>query len=226
MYTTDNATWTMLVEGNAEEVKVLSDGTIMASVDGMLYIGTTEEMTCHSTTGNNPTLNEDGEIIAIPTAAGLLDIAYAPSNENVMYASCINTSGLHSGIYVSYNKGNTWELALPSVTANILSNYLYGYIKTTNGSSSVVGSGLYNHGIVVDPNDEGRLYILGYYLWKLEKPETFAGYYLTETWRPALMHQERNLLRTARHKVTPDGVARVEIVHRNDVASASFRGKA
>ena len=179
-YTTDKgATWTMLVEGKAEEVKVLSDGTIMASVDGMLYIGTTDEMICHSTTGNNPTLNEDGEIIAIPAAAGLLDIAFAPTNENVMYASCVNASGVHAGIYVSYDKGATWEVALPSVTTNILSNNLYGYFGGDNGTT-LIGRGLINHGIVVDPNDEGRLYILGYYLWKLEKPETFGGYYLTE----------------------------------------------
>ena len=164
------------LEGNAVEVKTLSDGTVMASVDGALYIGKIGQLVCHSVNGTNPTYDTLNQIIALPTAAGLLDIAFAPTNENVMYASCINTNGLHSGIYVSYNKGNTWEVALPAVTSNILSNNVYGYI---NGAS-VVGCGLYNHGIVVDPNDEGRLYILGYYLWKLEKPQTFGGYYLCE----------------------------------------------
>ena len=166
-YSTDEgATWTTLVEGNAIQVRVLSDGTVMASVDGELYLGTTDEMTSHSTSGNNPTYNEEGAIIAIPTAAGLLDIAVAPTNENVMYASCVNASGVHSGIYVSYDKGETWAIALPAVTANIGNNNVYG------------GFGLNNHGIVVDPNYEGRLYILGYYLWEIEKPASTSGYYL------------------------------------------------
>ena len=155
------------LEGNAIEVKALSDGTIMASVDGALYIGKVNELVCHSVAGNNPTLDDFDNIIAIPTAAGLLDITFAPQNENIMFASCINASGVHTGIYVSYNKGNTWEVALPAVTANI-GNNVYG------------GFGLYNHGIVVDPEDEGRLFILGYYLWKLEKPITGTGYYLCE----------------------------------------------
>ena len=156
------ATWTTLLEGVAKEVKVLSDGTIMASVDGQLFIGKEDNLVCHSTTGNNMS----GDTL-LPKAAGLLDIAFAPSNEDVMYASCINGNGAHTGIYVSYNKGANWEVALPAVTQS-MGNNVYG------------GYGLYNHGIVVDPKNEGRLYILGYYLWKIEKPETFGGYYLCE----------------------------------------------
>ena len=86
--------------------------------------------------------------------------------ENVMYASCVNASGAHTGIYVSYNKGQNWAVALPAVGQN-LGNNVYG------------GYGLYNHGIVVDPENEGRLFILGYYLWKIEKPGT-TGYYPCE----------------------------------------------
>ena len=178
------------LEGNAVEVKALSDGTIMASVDGMLYIGKINEMVRHSTSGANPTLDSLNQIIAIPAAAGLLDIAFAPSNENVMYASCVNASGVHAGIYVSYNKGNTWEIALPAVTASIGSNNVYG------------GYGLYNHGIVVDPADEGRLFITGYYLWKLEKPQTFAGYYLCEQVSGLSMYMLDDYLHVGLHAMT------------------------
>lgn len=158
------ATWTTLLEGVAMQVETLSDGTIMASVDGQLFIGTKANMVNHSTTGSNMS----GDTL-LPTADGLLDIAFAPTNENVMYASCVNASGICSGIYVSYNKGANWTVALPAVTTTpALGNNVYG------------GYGLYNHGIMVDPNDEGRLFILGYYLWMIEKPETFSGYYLCE----------------------------------------------
>ena len=168
-YTTDKgATWTTLLEGNAMEVKTLSDGTIMASVDGMLYIGTVDDMVCHSTTGSSMS----GDTL-LPKAAGLLDIAYGEQKQEdggkeiVMYASCVNANGVHTGIYVSYNEGANWEVALPAV-GNGLGNNVYG------------GYGLYNHGIVVDPNDNGRLFILGYYLWKIEKPANYGGYYLCE----------------------------------------------
>ena len=163
MYTTDKgATWTTLIEGNAAEVKILSDGTIMASVDGQLYIGTVDNMVCHSGTG----ANMSGDTL-LPKATGLLDIAFAPSNENVMYASCVKDNGTHTGIYVSYNKGANWTVALPAVGSGLGNNVYSGY-------------GMYNHGIMVDPNDEGRLFILGYYLWKIEKPASGTGYYLCE----------------------------------------------
>ena len=181
-YTTDKgATWTTLLEGNAMEVKTLSDGTIMASVDGMLYIGTVDDMVCHSTTGNNMS----GDTL-LPKAAGLLDIAFAPTNENVMYASCVNANGIHTGIYVSYNKGANWEVALPAV-GNGLGNNVYG------------GYGLYNHGIVVDPNDEGRLFILGYYLWKIEKPANYVGYYLCEEVTGLSMYMLEDYLHVGLH---------------------------
>lgn len=170
--------WTMLVEGNAIEVEALNDGTVMASVDGQLYLGTVEEMECRSNTGTSATYASPGSdtIIALPKAAGLLDIAIAPSNNDVMYASCVNGSGVHAGIYVSYDKGTNWFLILPAVTANLGTNNVYSGVV----GSSYTGFGLYNHGMVVDPNDEGRLFILGYYLWKLEKPTTTNGYYLAE----------------------------------------------
>ena len=183
-YTTDKgATWETLLEGVAMEVKTLSDGTVMASVDGMLYIGTVDNMVCHSTTGSSMS----GDTL-LPKAAGLLDIAYAPSNEDVMYASCINGNGVHTGIYVSYNKGANWAVALPAVTTNPdLGNNVYG------------GYGLYNHGIVVDPSDEGRLYILGYYLWKIEKPENYVGYYLCEEVTGLSMYMLEDYLHVGLH---------------------------
>lgn len=180
------ATWTTLVEGEAMAVKTLSDGTIMASVDGQLYLGTAETLTCHSSDGSTPTYDDNNNIIALPKAAGLLDIAFAPSNEEVMYASCVNASGVHTGIYVSYNGGETWAVALPAVGQN-LGNNVYG------------GYGLYNHGIVVDPADEGRLFILGYYLWKIEKSATGVGYYLCEEVSGQSMYMLPNYLHVGLH---------------------------
>ena len=162
MYSTDKgATWETLLEGVAMQVKATTDGIIAASVDGKMYIGEPNNLVCHS--GNGNSLSGD---TLLPKAAGLMDIAIAPSNNNVIYAACIGTDGVHTGVFVSFDKGDHWAIALPNVTAS-LGNNIYG------------GYGLYNHGIVVDPSDEGRVFVLGYYLWKLEQAET-GGYYLCE----------------------------------------------
>lgn len=162
MYSTDKgATWATAVAGKAVSVKVAADKTIVAAVEGAVYIGTDiENLVNHSGTSGNL----QGDTL-LPKAAGMLDIAIAPSNNDVIYAACIDNNGNHSGVFVSYNKGANWRVALPSVTLN-QGHALYG------------GFGLYNHCIVVDPNNEGILYVLGYYLWSLEKPATGNGYYI------------------------------------------------
>ena len=159
-YSTDKGqTWASAVSGQAVSVKAASDGTIVAAIDGKVYVGRkVTEMVCHSSDG---TMQGD---TLLPMAAGMLDIAVAPSNPNVIYAGCIDANGNHSGIYVSTNKGANWSVALPSVTSN-------------QGHSLYGGFGLYNHGLVVDPEDENVVYVLGYYLWSLTKPAS-DGYYI------------------------------------------------
>ena len=139
MYSNDKGqTWAVAVEGKAVAVKVAKDNTIVAGIDGQVYIGAdVEHLVCHSGTGS--TLQGD---TLLPKAAAMIDIAIAPTNDNVIYVSCIGTDGNHSGVFVSNNKGQNWAMALPSVTAN-QGHLLYG------------GFGTYNHCIVVDPVDEG-----------------------------------------------------------------------
>ena len=163
MYSTDKGgSWTNILEGVAMEVRLTSDGTIVASVDGQIFIGTPSNLVCHSNTGSSMS----GDTL-IGKAAGLLDIAIAPSNENVIYASCVDANGVCSGVYASYDKGSHWVVALPAVTA-------------AQGNNIYDGYGLYNHGIVVDPTNEGRIFVLGYNLWKLERTASGEGNYIAE----------------------------------------------
>ena len=158
------ASWNEAIEGKANSVKAIKDGdntTIVASVDGMIYIGSrVNHLTCHSIEGNNMS----GDTL-LPTAAGLLEVAIAPSDINIVYAACIDANGNHTGIYVSKNKGRNWSVILPGVTTN-------------QGHNVFEGFGLYNHGLVVDPNDDGLVYVLGYNLWQLQRPESSNGYYI------------------------------------------------
>ena len=171
MYSSDGGqNWTTAIEGNAVSVKVGSDNTIVAAVDGQVYVGRKiERMVNHSGTTSNL---EGDSLLPQAAADGMVDLAIAPSDVNVIYASFINNSGTHTGIYVSNDKGETWRTALPAVTANVGHN-VYG------------DRGLYNHGIVVDPENAELVYVLGYNLWSLTATAS-NGYYianqLTNQW--------------------------------------------
>lgn len=151
--------------GNAIEVAVGSDHTVVASIEGKIYIGTLDNMQCKSSDDANDVVNE-GVIEAIGTADGLLDIVIAPSDDNVIYAATVDAEGNHNKIYLSENQGESWNVILPKVTA-------------AQGHQVYNGRGLYNHRLVVDPQNPDRLYVLGYNVWFLERPSGEAnGYYM------------------------------------------------
>ncbi len=163
-YSADNGqTWQVAIEGDAAEVKVGSGNVIVASVGGQIFIGDdVDNLVCHSTT-----TSQMEENLLIPQAAGLLDVAVAPNNDNVIYAACIDANGKHTGVFLSEDKGATWTMVMPTVGNDL-------------GHNFYEGMGLYNHGILVDPADEGVLYVTGYKLWRLQRPSSGTGYYICE----------------------------------------------
>lgn len=169
-YSTDEGlTWNMAkdIEGNeldgvACAIRLVGYDMIAAGVDGMVYIGSLDAMLCCS--AETIQYNEAHEIVAIPQAEAMLDIAVAPSDEMVIYVACINANGVHSGIYVTYDKGITWSIAQPASASQF-------------GHDVYSGFGLNNHGLAVNPNDPGIVYILGYNLWEMRKPASSNGYY-------------------------------------------------
>ena len=169
-YSADSPTWTTakdadgaLLEGNAMEVKAMGD-KVIAAIDGKVYIGALDALVCHS--ADNVEYDENNNIVALPTPDGFLDVAVAPSNSDVLYASCINANGIHTGVYVSSDQGATWEVALPSSSVEQGHNLYSGY-------------GLNNHGLVVSPKNPYSVYILGYNLWELSRKEGDTGYFNT-----------------------------------------------
>ena len=161
-YSTDKGqNWQVALEGKAEEVKVGSGNLIIASVDGMVYIGNdVNNLECHSHSGTNDMMGDT----LLPKAAGVADVAVAPKNDSIIYVSCIDANGEHSGVFVSRDKGTTWLKILPKVS-------------TGTGHTIYDGQGRYNHGIIVDPADNGVLYVTGYKLWRLTRPASGDGYY-------------------------------------------------
>ena len=151
------------LKGSALKVRVTTDHKIVASVDGKLYVGSLSNMVCLS--------GESGEVIdstgimthiAPAPSEGLLDVAVAPSDDNVIYAATIDKNGNHVKIYASYDQGASWSIILlPSAQQDV-----YG------------GGGMVNHNLVVDPKNSNRFYVLGEDLWRLDRPSNQTGYYL------------------------------------------------
>ena len=164
LYSSDGGhNWATAIEGKAVSVKVASDNTIVAAVGGHVYVGRDiEHMIDHSGTANAL----QGDSLLPQVTDGMIDLAIAPTDDNVIYASFIASSGSHNGIYVSKDKGETWNTALPAVTSN-------------QGHDVYAGYGLYNHGLVVDPNNADLVYVLGFNLWSLEASAN-SGYYIAE----------------------------------------------
>ena len=159
----DGTLWSTVIDGRADEVKVAGDNTVIASVEGKIYIGKDiTNLVCHSADGNA----FQGDTL-LPKAAGLLDITVASTNASLIYAACIGSDGIHAGVYVSENQGQNWTLALPNV-------------QTVQGHNIYAGYGRFNHGLVVDPNNEDVVYVLGHQLWKLQKPAIAGGYYIAQ----------------------------------------------
>ncbi|MDR0969990.1 MAG: T9SS type A sorting domain-containing protein [Lentimicrobiaceae bacterium] len=132
------------LNGNVVNVKVASDGTLIASVDGEFYI---------STSGNinefeNRSTGEEGMLPTQVTSVHLI-IAVAPTDPNVMYAASIQSSGTQNSIYVSKDKGSSWRVILPSSTT----------IKPYDGD------GLNYNKIIVDPENTDKIILCAKDLW-------------------------------------------------------------
>ena len=162
MYSNDGGhNWSTAVEGNAVAVAVGPDHTIAAAVDGHVYLG---RDVAHLTDHTGTTNALEGDSLLPQVDGGMIDLAFAPSDANMLYVACIGTDGKHIGVYVSKDRGTTWGIALPTVTNN-------------QGHNIYEGRGLYNHGLVVDPENAEIVYVLGYNLWSLTATSN-NGYYI------------------------------------------------
>jgi len=118
VYYSDNGTdWTTALPGFANDVSVGSDGTVLAVVDGSVYVATGGNL-------SNFVLLSTGDSTKLPnTNVGMVRVAIAPSNPKVMYASICNDSttvgslwvkGYMKGVYGSVDGGNTWNVIFPA----------------------------------------------------------------------------------------------------------------
>ena len=131
-------TFTDIIDNNAYlDVEMTSDGKITAtSLDRVSFIGSIHNSVDNGLTFNTTTFN----------AADRIEIAIAPSNTNIQYASIVNRSNsCLLGVYRTRDAGQNWELIQDQI------NYL-GRGANCPGR----GQGFYDNEIIVFPNNPGK----------------------------------------------------------------------
>lgn len=150
------------LDGFACEVKMASDGAIAAVVDEMLYVsenGAYDNFVLRST-GSEP----DG----LPnTAIQHIEVAFAPSHENTLYAVLVSDGSLVltlpgqlKGVYVSKDKGKTWRIVGPGASTifNVFGN-----------AANTAHYGDYAASITVHPTNPDLIYLGGVNIWEGKK---------------------------------------------------------
>ncbi len=131
--------------GNAYDVKVSSDGSVITVVENACYVSIDGDL-------NSFVLKSTGDSVSLPEAGDVrrIEFAYAPSDPNMVYASIVNKFGSLFSVFLSEDKGATWRVILPGTPAiNIFG-----------------GNGIYNNSVKVFPNDPGRVLLGGVNLWE------------------------------------------------------------
>ncbi len=93
---------------------------------------------------------------------GRTNVAFAPADANVVYAVCTQHQGYLKNIYLSEDKGQTWQVIFPG-GAGILE--IFG------------GSGCFNNTLTVFPNDPYKILVGGYNMWMGSRAAGETGYY-------------------------------------------------
>jgi len=89
--------------------------------------------------------------LPLGTAIGRLELAYAPSNPQILYASTAKGSGYLHNIYRSEDGGDTWFVVGPGGSENF---------------QPFRNQGTYNNTIMVFPDNENEIVLGGIDLWK------------------------------------------------------------
>jgi len=134
---------------NSLDVKVGSDGNVVACINQSCYISTNGDV--------NAFVNRStGDSVSLPASGGVgrIEFAIAPSDPNIVYASVAKTNGSVYNIYRSDDKGENWRVILPGTT----SVPIFG-----------TGNGIYDNTIVVFPDNPDRIIIGGIDAWQGQK---------------------------------------------------------
>ena len=136
--------------GNARDIEAHPDGLVVAAVDGLGYAST-------DGSSNGFVSFSLGEEDNLPAGdISRLQLAIAPSNQDVVYAMAAKSSNNSlENVYLSEDKGETWRVIAPggSESLNILGTEDYY-------------QGDYNNVLEVFPNDQYHILAGGVNIWE------------------------------------------------------------
>ncbi len=152
-YQINSSTYTNMV-GEASDVKVGSDGSVVAAVNTRCYT---------SNSGDDSTyILRSGSSSGLLPNSGLsrIELAIAPSNTDIIYCVAAKTNGSLHNIYRSNDKGVSWYIIAPGGSSN------FNLFGDNN-------QGWYDNVVAVFPNNPDKLLVGGIDMWE--------GYKVTPT---------------------------------------------
>ncbi|MBN1199257.1 MAG: T9SS type A sorting domain-containing protein [Bacteroidales bacterium] len=171
-YSDDGDTWTSLMTGMAIDVTVGTDGTVLFVVDNHVYIAPGGNL------GNITDLSTGDEGMLPVNDAGWTNLAIAPSDPGVMYASIAKLSDeFLLGVFRSEDGGATWSLIFPP-------NPTY---------EPFFGNGSYSNVIEVFPNDPDKVLLGGANGWFGRKYQP-TGYFDWQVVSFAFLFNDPNVI--------------------------------
>ncbi len=143
---------TTMLASNAFDVDVGNDGTVYGVVNNLLYVSANGDAAGF-------VLRSTGDSLSLPnTKISRMEIAVAPSDPNIVYASLADEYGSMKGVYRSEDKGSTWQLIMPATESLVVFD----------------GQGVYDNVLTVFPNNPDKVLLGGTDMWVGIKP-TYKG---------------------------------------------------
>jgi len=140
---------------NSKDVKMAANGMVVAEVNNLCYVSENGDPSNFILRSGDSTYN-------IPvTGVGRIEFSIAPTDNDIIYALVVTSSGALKNIYRSDDKGMNWVVVGPGGSSN------FNIFNT--GSNISQGIGLFAATIEVFPDDPYHILIGGQDMWEGKK---------------------------------------------------------